>query len=345
MKIAVLNNHVPFVTGGAEYLADALVTQLQAHGHRAALYRIPFQWTPPDKIVESMLACRLIRLSDVDRVIALKFPVYYVPHDHKVLWLLHQFRQVYDLWGTPLQDMPDTDQGRRIRDAVVRADNAWLPEARAIYSISHVTGDRLRRFNQIESQVLWHPHPRPEPFHCEEYGDFIFCPSRITRVKRQNLLVEAMRHTRTQVRLVIAGAAESAADVLELSRLVEAGGLGDRVRIQAEFITDDAKVDLFARALACAYLPLDEDSYGYVTLEAYHSRKPVISCRDSGGIGVVVKHGQTGYLVDPEPSQIAEAMDELYLDRGRARALGEAGFRHVQQMGLSWEHVVSTLTA
>jgi glycosyltransferase involved in cell wall biosynthesis len=278
-------------------------------------------------------------------VIALKFPVYYVPHDNKVLWLLHQFRQAYDLWGTPLQDIPDTDEGRQIRETIVRADNAWLPEARAIYTNSHVTGDRLRKFNQIESEVLFPPLLHPEAFRCDEYGDYIFYPSRITRGKRQHLVVEALRHTRTPVRLVIAGAPESTAAVAELGRIVEAGGLSDRVRILPQFITEEAKVDLFARALACAYLPVDEDSYGYVTLEAYQARKPVISCHDSGGVSLVVKHDQTGYVVDPEPEQIAQAIDELYLDRARARTLGEAGYAHIQQMGLSWEHVIRKLTA
>jgi glycosyltransferase involved in cell wall biosynthesis len=126
---------------------------------------------------------------------------------------------------------------------------------------------------------------------------------------------------------------------------VEAGGLADRVRILPQFISEADKVDLFARALAVAYVPVDEDSYGYVTLEAYEARKPVISCHDSGGVGIVVKHDHTGYVVDPEPEQIALAIDELYLDRGRARALGEAGFAHIQQLGISWEHVIRKLTA
>src|SRR6185369_16591872 len=101
MKVAILNNCIPFVKGGAEHLAEALRMKLIEHGHEAALIRIPFQWNPAERIVEHLLACRLIKLSGVDRVIGLKFPAYHVPHDNKVLWLLHQFRQAYDLWGTP----------------------------------------------------------------------------------------------------------------------------------------------------------------------------------------------------------------------------------------------------
>jgi glycosyltransferase involved in cell wall biosynthesis len=345
MRVAVLNNHVPFVSGGAEYLADALVSQLRAHGHEAALYQIPFRWSPPEKIVEGLVACRLIQLTEADRVIALKFPVYCVPHHNKVVWLLHQFRQAYDLWGTPLQYLPDTEEGRQIRETVMRADNTWLPEARAIYTLSSVTGDRLRRFNQIESEVLYHPLLNPERFRCETYGDYVFYPSRMTDGKRQSLVVEAMRYTRTPVRLVLAGRPETPNVLRRLEELVHAGGLADRVQLIPRFITDDEKVDLFASALACAYTPVDEDSYGYVTLEAYHARKPVISCRDSGGVSIVVRHGETGYLVEPDPQALAQAIDELYLDKGRARQFGEAGFEVVQALGLTWDRVVEVLTA
>lgn len=345
MKIAVLNNHAPFVSGGAEYLADSLVAQLQSCGHEAVLYRIPFSWTPPEKIVEGMLACRLIRLDGVDRVIALKFPVYYVPHDNKVLWLLHQFRQAYELWGTPWQHLPETDEGRQVRQAIIDADNTCLPEARAIYTNSHVTGDRLRKFNHLDSEVLYPPLLNPEQFSCDGYGDYVFYPSRITRSKRQYLVVEAMRHTRTPVRLVVAGGAENADSLRQLEALVETEGLAERVRIVPRFIAEDEKATLFAGALACAYTPVDEDSYGYVTLEAYQSRKAVISCRDSGGVTIVVKDGETGYLTDPEPEQIARAMDELYLNKDRARAMGEAGFLHVQSLGITWARVIEKLTA
>lgn len=345
MKIAVLNNWVPFVTGGAEYLADTLVDTLRAHGHEAAVFRLPFQWRPADKIVESMLACRLIRLDNVDRVIALKFPAYYVPHPNKVLWLLHQFRQAYDLWGTPFQDLPDDAHGRAIREAIVRADGACLPEARAVFTNSPVTQQRLRTFNHIESTVLYPPLVNPERFRCQEYGDFVFYPSRITAGKRQTLVLEALRHTRTPVRLVIAGSPESAETLRDLDARIEKLGLAHRVTLRPTFIDDTEKVDLFARALACVYTPVDEDSYGYVTLESFYANKPVISCVDSGGVSIVVRPGETGYLTEPTPEALAVAMDELYRDRKRARAMGEQGRRLLDRLNISWQHVVERLTA
>src|SRR5579863_6927305 len=100
MRVTVLNNSVPFVRGGAEFLAESLVTELAQRGHEAELVKIPLRWSTPDAVMESMFAAASIRIPEADRIIALKFPAYLVPHDHKVIWLLHQFRQVYDQWGT-----------------------------------------------------------------------------------------------------------------------------------------------------------------------------------------------------------------------------------------------------
>src|SRR5690242_6786284 len=185
MRVAVVNNWAPFLRGGAEFLADALVSKLQTYGHEAVLVRLPFRWDSPEKIAEHILASRCLRLHNVDRVIALKFPAYFIPHDNKVVWLLHQFRQAYDLWGTGLQDLPDSSVGRRIREIVIQSDNAYLPECRAIYTNSHITGERLRKFNNLDSTVLYPPLSDPDRFRTEGYGDFIFVPGRITAAKRQ----------------------------------------------------------------------------------------------------------------------------------------------------------------
>ena len=56
--------------------------------------------------MRSALAWRLLDLSEangkpVDLVIGMKFPAYLVAHSRKVLWIMHQYRAAYNLWGTP----------------------------------------------------------------------------------------------------------------------------------------------------------------------------------------------------------------------------------------------------
>jgi glycosyltransferase involved in cell wall biosynthesis len=345
MRIAVVNNWVPFLAGGAEHLAEALTSKLIEHGHEALLVRIPFQWNPPEKAIESLFACKLLCFDWFDRVIPLKFPVYSVDHPEKVLWLVHQFRQAYDFWGTPFQHIPDTAEGHGIRDVIVRSDNETFSRVRKIYTNSSVTSNRLKKFNGFDSEVLYPPLLKSEHFVSGESGDYLFYPSRINRTKRQYLAIEAMAHVETGVKLVIAGKPEAQEDLIELEGLIGRLNLRDRVTLIPRFISEAEKVDLMASALGCIYIPYDEDSYGYVTMEAYHARKPVITCDDSGGTSVLVTNEETGYSTPPDPWELARAMDRLYGNKTRARAMGDAGFQKMSELRISWERVIECLTS
>ncbi len=344
MKIAIVTNYVPFIYGGAEFLADSLNAKLKEYGHSGIIVKIPFKWYPPEKILESMLSCRLLYLDNVDRVIPLKFPAYYVSHPNKVLWLLHQFRQAYDLWGTPYQDIPNTDQGLVIRKAIIEADNQHLSSAKKIYTNSHITSQRLHKFNQLDSEILYPPLIDTHLYNCQDYGDFIFYPSRISQGKRQHLIVESFHYTTTSVKLIIAGNPETPDDLTRLQAIIETYQLQDKVKLIDEFISQEQKADLFAQCLGCTYIPYDEDSYGYVTLESYHARKPVISCTDSGGTSIVVKDQETGFIVEPDPREIAQKIDKLYTQKKLAKTLGENGYQHLQKLNITWDYVIGRLT-
>jgi glycosyltransferase involved in cell wall biosynthesis len=343
MRVAIVTNQSPFVHGGAELLAGWLGKELEKRDHEAIVVRIPFNWNPPERILDHILAARLMRVDAADRVIAMKFPAYVIPHHSKVLWLLHQFRQAYDLWDTQHAELPDTPSGRRVRDAVTTADNNYLIEAERIYTNSEVTSRRLRQFNELSSEVLHPPLFQPDGFRCDSYGDYIFAPSRLSAIKRQALLVEAMAHVSSPVRLVIAGPPDEPAQLQRLERLIAEHELGERVELLGSWISEEHKRELFASALASAYVPYDEDSYGYVTLESFHARKPVITCTDSGGTLELVTDGITGAVVDPSPEALASAFDELMEDKRRAERLGEAAFATLADLEISWDKVVERL--
>jgi glycosyltransferase involved in cell wall biosynthesis len=345
MKVAIVTNQAPFVRGGAELLAEWLQAELERRGHDTVVVRIPFRWFPPERVLDHILSARLLEIPKADRVIAMKFPAYLVPHHSKVLWLLHQFRQAYDLWNSPHQELTDTPSGRRIRDAVTAADNAFLPEAEAIFTNSRVTTARLKQFNGLDSRVLYPPLVDPAGFRSDPPGDYVFAPSRLSTIKRQALLVEAMAHVRTPVRLVLAGPPDEPQQLRSLEQRIDELGLGERVELQGRWISEADKRELYAGALATAYVPYDEDSYGYVTLESFHARKPVVTCTDSGGTHELVEDGVTGFVVAPQPEQLAEAFDRLYDDRDAARALGEAAHAKLAELEISWDRVVERLLA
>jgi glycosyltransferase involved in cell wall biosynthesis len=343
MRIAIVNNQAPFVRGGAELLAEWLHDKLEEYGHEARIVRIPFQWNPPERIIDHMLAARLVRLANVDRVVAFKFPAYYIPHDDKVLWLLHQFRQAYDLWGTSFQGIPNTPTGHRIRDAIVEADRLHLEEAKRIYTNSKIVGHRLGLYSGLESEPLFPPLFDSSPYRCEEYGDYFFFPSRINAIKRQHLAVEAMAHIKSDAKLVIAGPPDTSEDLDRLMGAVHEHDLERRVQVIPHWISDAEKLRLLAGARGVIYIPLGEDSYGYVTLEAFHARKPVITLMDSGGTHELIRDRYNGRIVGGALG-LAEAIDELAENRALAERLGQSALETISELDISWDRVVRCLT-
>jgi glycosyltransferase involved in cell wall biosynthesis len=240
--------------------------------------------------------------------------------------------------------LPDSEEGREIRDVIAQADNCYLSEAEKLFTNSKITADRLKQFNNLEATVLFPPLFNQDHLSCREYGDYIFAPGRINGAKRQRLLVESMQYCRSDVTLLVAGRAEVPDDSEAIELLIRRHGLKQKVQFLNRFITEADKAAWFGGALGCAYIPYDEDSYGYVTLESYLCKKPVITCVDSGGIGTLVRDGVTGSIVTPDAQALAQAMDSLFMDKQNARRLGEAGYDLVQSLDISWDHVIESLT-
>jgi len=345
MNILICTSQVPFVSGGAELHVDNLRRALIEAGHETDVVSLPFKWYPPREIIRSTLAWRMLDVTEangkpVDMVIGVKFPAYLVEHPRKVLWIIHQHRSAYDLAGTPYDDLWYYDDGVRTRMFVKSADEKFIPRALKVYANSQNVADRLWRFNQIKSEPLYHPPPRAELLQPGEQGDYIFYPSRLEPQKRQDVLIEAARFLKSGARIVLAGGGRNLKNYESLIK--QHRSIRRRVEMLG-FVTEDEMLKLYANALAVCYLPWDED-YGYVSLEAMYAGKPLIVARDGGGATEFIEDGRQGLIVDPTPEQVAQAIDELYLDRKRARQMGEWGREKVLAMNLSWQHVVKKLT-
>ncbi len=345
MKVIIASTIVPFVEGGGTFIVDWLEQMLRRYGHEVELLKLPFHSYYPE-MLDQMFALRLLDIAEhADRLIAIRTPSYLLRHPSKVLWFIHHHRGAYDLWGTKYGDIPNTPEGRRYREAFIRADNVAFREARSIFTNSKVVGDRLKRFNNLDSEVLYPPVKDPERYRTDSYGDYIFYPSRLTRHKRQHLAIVSLCYTKTPVKLVIAGQPEDEPYLHELQALVGGRGLADRVKIISRWITEEEKIHLFASCLAAIYVPFDEDSYGYASLEAHHAAKCVITTSDAGGTRELVVDGDNGFLTVPDPKAVADAMDRLYLDRALARRMGERGAQRLGELGISWDRVVGKLLA
>jgi glycosyltransferase involved in cell wall biosynthesis len=344
VKIAIVTNQVPFVQGGAEFLVENFKKKLIEYGHEAQVIKLPFSWYPQDRIIDSMMAAKLTRIENTDKVIAMKFPAYYVEHPNIQIWLIHQFRQCYDLWGTEYQFLSNDNKGQKIRDCIIHADNEFFRSQTApIYTISPVVSKRLKKYNGVDSQYMCAPLNNEEIFYFKEYGDFIFYPSRVNHSKRQHVAVEAMRYVRSDVKLVLAGKGDTKKDEEYIKELIDKYELSLKVEYINRFISEQEKADLFASCLAAVYIPVQEDSYGYVTLEAFKSQKTVITFTDSGGTDIVIKDGYTGVITDPDPKELAGAMDALYNNRKRARELSINAPALLDKLGINWETIIKRL--
>ncbi len=348
MRIIVATAKMPFVSGGAESQVADLEAALVAQGHEVETFVIPFNPTIQEKIPEQMLACRLLNLSAVsntrvDRLIALKFPAYLIPHPDKVVWLLHQHRSAYDLWDDDAGGLHARPRGFVTREAIRRADRV-LGSARKVFSNSKNVADRLRNFCEIDSSPLYHPPRGEDKFRCErQLDDHIFFPSRLHPTKRQSLALQALALTQQPVRMRFAGLPDDSEYDKHLQAMADKLQVGSRVEWM-KYLSEAEKVDSYARTIAVLYPPLDED-YGYVTLEAMLSSKPVITCRDSGGPLEFVLPNKTGLITEPTPEGLAEALDDLWKNRSRAVEFGAEGRRHYAQLGLSWPQTVKRLLA
>jgi glycosyltransferase involved in cell wall biosynthesis len=344
MKILVLNNMVPFLRGGAERLATHLVHHLRHCGHDAELLRIPFSWDPVERLYDEMLACRMLRLYNVDRVIGLKFPAYLIPHPEKTLWLIHQFRQAYDLANSPLSHLPQTAVGDNLCHMIAAADRECFSQTNEIYAISRVVQNRLAAFNGFQAEVLHPPLDDPHLFVPEAEENYLFCGGRINAGKRQSMLVEAMQFVRSGVQLLVAGPPDTPQDGQHLIDLVQQFKLQDRVQLELGFHPRNRLAQWVNRSLACAYVPFDED-YGYVTLEAFYAGKPVITCHDSGGVLDFVRDHETGLVTSPDARSLAAAIDELASNSRERGHWAAAARNHIHELNINWPETVKRFVA
>jgi glycosyltransferase involved in cell wall biosynthesis len=339
VRILVCSPQVPFARGGAEILAERLTHELRERGHDADLVTMPFKWYPRTKVLTHALLWRMADLTEVDGrpvdlVIGTKFPSYAVKHPHKVVWLVHQFRQAYELDGTELGQFSDSPEDRALRRAIHRLDKVALGEARKLGAISQNVANRVKRNTGLDAEVIL-PPPQQLDFRCDSYDDFVLSVNRLDRAKRIDLLLEAAAADES-IRCVIAG---DGPDEERLRELARKHGLNGRIEF-AGSVTEAELADLYARCRGVYYAPVDED-YGMVPYEAFMAEKPVVTTVDAGGPLDVVHDRKTGLVIDPRADELARACRFLLEHEDEARAWGQAG-RAIAE-SVTWERVIQQL--
>ena len=295
-RVIVCEVQVPFVHGGAEYHVRRCISSCAPAGIQAELVSIPFKWYPKREILAHAAAWRLIDLSEsngepIDLVIGTKFPSYFVRHPNKVAWLIHQYRAAYELCGTEYSDFSHTR--RRCRPEAdadrSRHENAGRVPAPVCQCAEHrePAGEVQRTDGRsaVSSAAVRRP-PRPGPLWRLRA---VRRPPRVDQAPRSRRARDAAR--RSSDTLVMVGDGTQRA---RTEALAESLGVADRIDF-AGSVDEQGLIDLYKGALAVIYSPFDED-YGYVTLESFLARKPVITTTDAGGPLEFVEHETNGFI-------------------------------------------------
>lgn len=342
-KICVLHAQVPFVRGGAELMVESLTNELRKRNFDAELISIPFKWYPNNSLIDSILAWRMIDLSEsngmkIDLVIGTKFPTYTVKHNNKILWLMHQFRSAYDLCDireyAGLNTLPG---GSAIREKIVRIDNKMIPESKKIYTISKNVSDRLKRYNNINSIPLYHPPKHVGKYKSEAYGNYILSVGRLDVIKRVDLLIKSLPYCDKSIKAIIAGVGP---ELDNLKKLACSLKVENRVSFLG-FVSDEDLINLYANAFAVFFAPVDED-YGYITLEALLSKKPIVTCWDSGGVLEFVEDKKSAFIANADENEIGGKIDLFFKKKTMCEEMGRHGYDKVKN--ISWDNVIDKLT-
>jgi glycosyltransferase involved in cell wall biosynthesis len=201
-------------------------------------------------------------------------------------------------------------------------------------AISGLVRARAEYFPTGAEVAVLHPPTALEGLRPEtERQEYFLAVSRLDGPKRLDLVVSALRQSRTRVPLKIAGTGPQEA------RLRALAGEDPRISFVGH-VADAELAALYQGALAVLFVPQWED-YGLVALEAMRCGKPVITVDDAGGVLELVTHGESGLVTAPDPNALAQAIDALAENTRYAARLGEAARQRAEQV--TWPRVLEGL--
>lgn len=329
-KLAIISNaQVSGEKGGAEIFYECLSEHFKRCVPVVEHIEVPCSEATFDDILQGYVTCYDLDLSGYDAVVSTKAPTFAVQHKNHICYLIHTIRVFYDMYDEIKDGTGNDDK----RDLIHKIDTEALDPDRLkkLFTIGNEVSRRLMSYNGLSSTVL-HPGIQSGEFYCRSF-DHIFMPGRLHRWKRVDLAIRAMKYVKSPVKLKIAGSGE------DLPLFKKMAGNDKRIEFLG-YVPDELLKEYYANSLCVLFTPVRED-YGMILHEAFKSRKPVITCTDSGEPATFIKNGENGYAVNPDPKEIAGRIDHLYKHKDEAAVMGNNGYETTSH--ISWENVVKTL--
>lgn len=158
--------------------------------------------------------------------------------------------------------------------------------------------------------------------------------------KGLDLLLEAFADKRLRdfnVKLVVAG--EFYGDPKPYYDTIDRLGIRDHVKLFTDFIPD-SEVGRYFGAADIVAQPYKTATQSGVTQVAFHYEKPML-VTNVGGLPEIVPDGKIGYVVEPDPTAIAEALVRFYAERKESDFVDGV---KVEKQKYSWSKMVDAIS-
>ena len=115
------------------------------------------------------------------------------------------------------------------------------------------------------------------------------------------------------IKLIIAG--EFYGDEDAYRNLIKSKGIENQVIVKSDFIPSE-EVRYYFGAADLVVQPYRTATQSGISQVAYHFEKPMI-VTNVGGLPEIVPHGEAGYVVEPSPQSIADALVDFFENNRR----------------------------
>jgi len=319
------------ISGGAELLYQGLKNALNKSGYNARLIELVVDESSFEHILKAYEQFENLDLSHYDAVISTKSPSYAIQHKNHLCYLLHTIRVFYDRFD---DEMKPTAFNKKCREQIIQRDNHIFKRLDNLLTIGHEVTLRLMKYNNIYHSQVLHPPLTIDHFNTQSYDNFAFIPSRLHRWKKIDFLINAWQQVNSDIKLYIAGTGEDEAYFKKLAANDE------RIHFLGK-INDQELADYYSKCLFVPFAPINED-YGFVTLEAFRSKKMVLSCDDSGEPANMIINNINGYVVPRDEKAFAAQVDLICTNKNKTKQLGEQAYALSEK--INWQNTIQEIT-
>jgi glycosyltransferase involved in cell wall biosynthesis len=318
----------------------------------------------------SIEAYSQLDLQEYDMVLTTQPPSFAVNHPKVVLLFYHHLKIYYDLYDVYRKVTQDSAVDHELtKDLIREIDSYFLTDEKYYIAGSNHIANRLRTYNGLSKHLYTFAAGIDDDYYSYagpvSFEDPI-CIGRHEFPKRPELFIHAMKHVHGIKGKVIGEGGKTndlkrvdsylsnlhhksediSDELLWKSVMFDLSKIDDSKKHHSEVVftgrlSHKELIEAYASAL-CVVCPAYEEDYGLTAIEAMAFRKPVIVCKDGGGLAEFVEDGMNGFVVEPTGEAIAEAIQRLKDDSAMLKRMSDNAYEFSRKY--SWENAIKSLS-